>query len=95
MRILDTNVAILVSLSQKYFGEQAQLRLFGSRVNDNARGGDIDLHVIAPGATFKDEVAFLTEVGACIDERVDLRVQGAENLLIDEIALEHGVVLHG
>ena len=95
MRISDSTFAILTSLSQKHFGEYAQLRLFGSRVNDNARGGDIDIHVIAPGATFRDEVAFLTDVNAHLDERVDLRVQRTDKLLIDDIALERGVVLRG
>lgn len=95
MRISNSTVATLIRLSQKHFGEDAALRLFGSRVNDAARGGDIDIQVTAPNATFQDEVAFLAEVDEELDERVDLRVQRGEKLLIDEIARESGVLLRG
>ena len=95
MRISDSTIAILTSLSRKYFGENAELRLFGSRTNDKARGGDIDIQVIAPSATFRDEISFLAEVAQQLDERVDLRVQRNEKLLIDEIAMKNGVLLNG
>ena len=95
MRISQTSLETLTALSRKYFGDSAPLRLFGSRLDDQARGGDIDLQIIAPHATFRDEVAFLAEVEQCLDERVDLRVQKNEKLLIDEIALTHGILLNG
>lgn len=95
MRISDSTIATLATLSRKYFGENAQLRLFGSRANDKARGGDIDIQIIAPNATFRDEISFLAEVDQQLDERVDLRVQRNEKLLIDEIAMKNGVLLNG
>ncbi len=95
MRISQASIATLTALSQKYFGEDAPLRLFGSRLNDQARGGDIDIQIVAPHATFQDEILFLAEADQQLDERIDLRVQRAEQLLIDEIALKHGVLLNG
>ena len=95
MRISDKTVEILTKLAKTYFGEAAQVRLFGSRTNDLARGGDIDIQVIAPGSTYRDEISFLTAVEQQLDERVDLRVQRNSALLIDELAIKEGILLHG
>jgi predicted nucleotidyltransferase len=95
MRISDSTASILASLSRKHFGENAQLRLFGSRANDNARGGDIDVQIIAPNSTFQNEISFLADADRLLDERVDLRVQRGEELLIDRMAMNNGVPLHG
>jgi len=95
MRVSTETIAVLVDLAKKHFGEDAPVRLFGSRTNDNARGGDIDIHVIAPNSTFRNEVSFLAEVEQKLNERVDLRVQCAGPLLIDEIAIKEGILLSG
>ncbi len=95
MRISDQTVKILTALAKVHFGENAQVRLFGSRTDDSVRGGDIDIHIIAPDSSYRDEIAFLVDVEEQLDERVDLRVQRKEPLLIDEIAVRKGVVLRG
>ena len=95
MRISDKTADVLISLAKRYFGDEAPLRLFGSRTNDNIRGGDIDLHIIAPKSTFRDELSFLAEVESQLDERVDLIVQRGSELLIDEVAIKEGILLHG
>jgi len=95
MRLSEETAAVLTSLAKKHFGEAAEVRLFGSRVDDNARGGDIDIQIIAPASSFQDEIAFLVDVEQQLDERVDLRVQRHARLLIDDIAAKEGVILHG
>ena len=94
MRLSKSTAKTLLRLSQKHFGVDAELRLFGSRVNDDVRGGDIDVHVIAPNSTIKDELAFLADTDAEIGERVDLRVQRTKKILIDEVAHKFGVLLN-
>ncbi|MFI4939462.1 MAG: nucleotidyltransferase domain-containing protein [Burkholderiales bacterium] len=95
MRISDRTISILTDLARIHFGESAQVRLFGSRANDNARGGDIDIQIIAPNSTYRDEISYLVDVEQQLDERVDLRVQRDGPLLIDEIAAKEGILLHG
>ncbi|MET3120442.1 hypothetical protein AAKU67_000020 [Oxalobacteraceae bacterium GrIS 2.11] len=95
MRISDKTAHVLTSLAKKYFGADAPVRLFGSRTNDHVRGGDIDIHIIAPNSTFRDEISFLAEVERQLDERVDLRVLRESTLLIDEVAISEGILLHG
>lgn len=95
MRVSDKTIAILTGLARTYFGDSAQVRLFGSRTNDKARGGDIDIQIIAPNSSYHDEIAFLAGVERELDERVDLRVQRGSSLLIDQIATQNGVLLNG
>ena len=95
MRISDKTVATLINLTKIHFGNDAEVRLFGSRANDAIRGGDIDIQVIAPNSTYRDEISFLVDVERDLDERVDLRVQRGSCLLIDRIARDKGVLLNG
>jgi predicted nucleotidyltransferase len=45
MRFSESSCAIIRSTVQDVFGSEATVKLFGSRINDNARGEDIDLLV--------------------------------------------------
>ncbi|MEI6285321.1 MAG: nucleotidyltransferase domain-containing protein [Bacillota bacterium] len=45
MRISAEQIATIKQLTTKFFGGQSVVRLFGSRLNDNARGGDYDFAI--------------------------------------------------
>ena len=45
MRLTPTEIAAIKAAARDAFGETVVVRLFGSRVDDHRRGGDIDLHV--------------------------------------------------
>lgn len=45
MRLTPTEIAAIKAAARDAFGETAVVRLFGSRVDDSRRGGDIDLHI--------------------------------------------------
>ncbi|SFP84413.1 nucleotidyltransferase domain-containing protein [Hydrogenimonas thermophila] len=53
MRITKEQIDLLKSELQK-LSKEARLYLFGSRVNDEKRGGDIDLLIISDSLTKKD-----------------------------------------
>jgi len=92
MRIDKRTASTLVEIAREHFGD-VEVRLFGSRLDDSRRGGDIDIQIFAPESTYRDEVAFLADVEQRLGERVDLRVQRGEPLLIDTIAMDAGIVL--
>ena len=48
MRLTPEAREIIRTTTQEVFGAQARVRLFGSRTDDNQRGGDIDLLVELP-----------------------------------------------
>jgi len=45
MRLTDKQIKIIKELVSKHFGRDAKVLLFGSRVDDASRGGDIDLFI--------------------------------------------------
>jgi predicted nucleotidyltransferase len=75
---------------------QASIYLFGSRVNDDAKGGDIDLLVISNHIGFRDEIAIRREI---LDEigwqKLDLIVHPEKHSQspIVRIAIESGIRL--
>lgn len=80
------------------FGADTTVRLFGSRVDDTLRGGDINIHVeTAPEcADFDHEVRFRTLVWKLTDEsQIDVVVsaRGAEPRWIDRAAMREGILL--
>ena len=45
MRLNTEQIKVLIRETHRNFGENAKIWLFGSRVNDTKKGGDIDLYI--------------------------------------------------
>ena len=74
----------------------AEIWLFGSRANDRARGGDVDLLIVSGRIAFADELALRSAILDRIGwQRLDLIVRRRDQL--DEplaaLALETGIRL--
>lgn len=99
MRLSPEQIADIRQSVAETFGTDARVRLFGSRVDDAARGGDIDLHIEADGSPaelldreLKCYARLIRRLG---DRRIDLVVhrRGQPQRPIDDEALRTGVVL--
>ncbi|MEW6695372.1 MAG: nucleotidyltransferase domain-containing protein [Pseudomonadota bacterium] len=99
MRLSAQHAQRIKEESRAVFGPHVQVRLFGSRVDDRARGGDIDLLITA--AEPLDRPAQLaSRLGARLqmalgEQRIDIVLE-APNLLplpIHRVAHEQGVLL--
>lgn len=82
---------------QKYFGKQGKYLLFGSRVDDTKRGGDIDLYIetdidAMEAVELKNKVhtELMNKLG---EQKIDILVyaKGQELLPIHEVAKMTGV----
>lgn len=99
MRLTDHQIETITTTIHQCLGEQAQVKLFGSRIDDQAKGGDIDLFintnepVNCPAlAIAKIQAKLIMQLG---DQKIDIILQ-APNLQIHPInvlAESQGVLL--
>jgi predicted nucleotidyltransferase len=73
MRLTPEQLDAIQSASVAAFSKDVEVWLFGSRVDDSKKGGDIDL-LVQPGMTAKDQIfsrkiRFLTQLERRLGER--------------------------
>jgi len=84
---------------KKYFFnifEKGEIYLFGSRVDDNKKGGDIDLYLILKehNNLFQKKIKFLSKIKRELGEqKIDVIFNIDENRLIEKEARRWGVRL--
>jgi hypothetical protein len=103
VRLTSGQIERLRTATRRHFGADAGLWVFGSRVDDAARGGDFDVYVeargLAPAALVESRLAMLVELHDTPEfdgERIDLVVRRADvapELPIHRAAREQGVQL--
>ena len=98
MRLTSEEVGTIKAAAREAFGESAVVRLFGSRVDADRDGGDVDLHVEADAARdiWRRRLDFLLSVHQRLDhEKIDvvLSQRGTLPRGFERIAYRDGVVL--
>lgn len=87
MRLTELQRQTIKHVLLKHFGQNSELRLFGSRVDDNARGGDIDVY-IEPDLHSADDI-----VDAKLNALVELHLALGEQKIDLVINRKTGTVL--
>jgi predicted nucleotidyltransferase len=95
MRLTDFEVSSIKKSARKIFGSGVEVILFGSRVDDNKKGGDIDLYIKAPtGNDLKHKIEFLVALEQQIGEqKIDVILAEDQNRPIEQQAINTGVLL--
>jgi predicted nucleotidyltransferase len=96
MRLSTEEIRCIKRIIVEEFGSDALLWLFGSRIDDAKRGGDVDLYVapVLQDDLFKKRVICPGKLEAALPYPVDLVVQQPErDLPVCRIAREQGVRL--
>jgi predicted nucleotidyltransferase len=78
MRVSDRERSAIREAVARHFGADARVLLFGSRTDDDRRGGDIDLYVetdLAPAEANRAKLLTIADVQLAIGEqKIDLVV---------------------
>ncbi len=101
MRLTAQQQATVKATVSEVFGPQAQVRLFGSRVDDARRGGDIDLLITTQErdvqALVRAEITLLTKLQHQLGEqKIDLLLDYPSRQVsppVLQIAMQTGVLL--
>lgn len=98
VRLTDSEISTLIKATHHCFGETADIWLFGSRVDNNKRGGDIDLYIETDmknglvSAKLEMRALIWKEFG---DQKIDILVRSRYEELspMHKIAKESGIKL--
>jgi len=100
MRLSSKNALHIKNIIHRYFGEEALVMLFGSRVDDLKRGGDIDIYIecsnLSADALVDAKIKTLVALNEALGEqKIDLVINrnNGLSLPIYEIAKKEGVPL--
>ena len=99
MRLTKEQIQIIKATVREVFGPKADVWLFGSRVDDTLKGGDIDLLIEAfatPEESFDKELALYARLIRQLgDQRIDIVVHnaGKPSLPVHEVARQTGQLL--
>ncbi len=96
MRLQDFEISSIKSIASHIFGQGAKVILFGSRVYDDIKGGDIDLYIQPPDKNNLSEkkIAFLVQLKTAIgDQKIDVVISRDTSRLIEQEAIKNGIEL--
>ncbi len=101
MRVTPEQLSIFDLFAHRYFGEDASLWLFGSRVDDQKKGGDYDFFVetnlVSADEIVVRKLALLAELQSTPqfeDEKIDIVVKRRASTFempIYQVAMHEGV----
>ena len=94
MRLEEWEVREIKEAAKMVFGENVRVLLFGSRVYDEKKGGDIDLYVITDNPSVERESEFWIELQKRLGEqKIDIILSIDKNRSIEKAALKEGIEL--
>ena len=94
MRLTPAQIDTIKSTAKAVLGEGARVTLFGSRVDDTARGGDVDLYVETAQPDLMKKIRCKVSLQDQLDLPIDLIVKSFDDRSpIALIAKQEGIRL--
>ena len=96
MRLQDFEKNSIKLIASHVFGKGSKVVLFGSRVYDDIKGGDIDLYIQPSDKNdlWKKKIDFLVRLKSTLgDQKIDIVISRDKSRLIEQEAIKNGVEL--
>lgn len=96
MRLQDFEINSIKSTVSHIFGDGSKVILFGSRVYDDVKGGDIDLYIQPSDKNnlWAKKITFLVQLKSSIgDQKIDVVISQDKSRLIEQEAIKKGIEL--
>lgn len=91
---LSKDEVTTIKLAVHQLDPKARVFLFGSRVDDSKKGGDIDLLILSDALNFFDKAKIKTAIFEHLEEqRIDITIARDDSDPFVKIALEKGIAL--
>jgi len=96
MRLENSEKTSIKSIANYIFGNNSKVILFGSRVDDHLKGGDIDLYIQPADKSnlWEKKINFLVQLKSALgDQKIDVVIAKDPSRLIEQEALKKGIEL--
>ena len=95
MRLTNFEINSIKQSAMDIFGADVQVFLFGSRVDDTKKGGDIDLYIKTKmGNDLTHKIKFLVALEQKLGEqKIDVVIAEDQSRVIEQQATLHGIRL--
>ena len=90
MRLNDQEKSIIRQAAISHFGEDSRILLFGSRADNEKKGGDIDLLII-PSTNMEPREIFQNKIAMLVDLELNLGIRNID-LLVEYAGDYRGIV---
>jgi predicted nucleotidyltransferase len=87
MRLSNKEITIIKKIITDIFGEST-IYLFGSRLDNNKKGGDIDLFIIAKDSSLEQKIKAIVKLERALYKPVDIVLHKNFNRDIEKEALK-------
>lgn len=97
MRLTTLEITVIQHSAKNIFGDAVKVYLFGSRVDDDKKGGDIDLYIVPENKDnlYEKKIKFLSALDRALGEqKIDVVVAQDQNRPIEKQAIEKGIELN-
>lgn len=96
MRLQESEINSIKDTANQIFGKGTKVVLFGSRVQDDVKGGDIDLYIQPAGneQLQTKKIDFLVQLKLQLgDQKIDVIIARDQTRLIEQEAIKNGIIL--
>ena len=94
MRLKQWEVNTIIKNAKKIFGDDVKVYLFGSRIDDSKRGGDIDLYVESDDVSYEKQRKFWISLQIGLGEqKIDIIYNENPDREIEKVAKNTGIEL--